>query len=660
MSATSPRTNFPLRRPAAGLAEIETLLDRLPGALMIVEKRSHRVLFANAPAAELTGYSRAELGELAFKRLFPHLDEVHFWGEPAGTGEGWELSLVKSNKTPVEVQATRTDLAADGKWSLVALTPLSALARVEAERRRSEATWEKLRTLVLAPHEAALHAALDAALQAGADLTGADCLVVYQAVGESLELRRSAGWGLGLPDALPSAELGRLRSPHLWLAGKRASSALHRAAQAAQFSFLASAPLGQRNALIGLVAAGGDQLSGSQEILPSLHLLAGVLTTVFQHHAQLTHLQASLQEQARAIKIYEAAQEAVQEAVIVLTPQGRILRLNLAAERTLGYTSQEVRGQPVEYILIGSEGVGAGLASARHGVPTYGQQDVRLYRRSGQAFLAEVEILPVTASEAFQGIVVVIRDQSEREQIQAQAQQLEQRALLGEVTAVFAHEVRNPINNLSTGLQLMAINLPENDPNQEIIARLQGDCDRLAELMKSVLQFARPTDYEMEPVDLGVLVARLIERMRPKLARANIKHHVQIEQSLPHIYGNPRALEQVFTNLVTNALQAMGESAGTLAVKVQAVHPAERRGSVQVRVADSGPGIPKELQDRIFQPFFTTKSTGTGLGLAITKRIITAHKGTIQVKSFPGGTVFQVELPEYERSSATDEELELG
>jgi signal transduction histidine kinase len=121
---------------------------------------------------------------------------------------------------------------------------------------------------------------------------------------------------------------------------------------------------------------------------------------------------------------------------------------------------------------------------------------------------------------------------------------------------------------------------------------------------------------------------------------------LQIEQDLPLILGNPRALEQVFTNLINNAIQAMGEQAGTLALKVQAVKTPGRRNVVEVSVADSGPGIPKELQDRIFQPFFTTKPNGTGLGLAITRRIITAHKGILQVNSFPGGTVFSVQIPE--------------
>ncbi len=288
------------------------------------------------------------------------------------------------------------------------------------------------------------------------------------------------------------------------------------------------------------------------------------------------------------------------------------------------------------------------LKNALDGLPTLKAENLHIYRRNGETFLAQVSVLPARIEDSIQGTILLIQDMSEKEQIQAQAQQLEQRALLGEVTAIFAHEVRNPINNISTGLQLMGYNLPNDDPNQEIISRLQADCDRLGELMKSVLAFSRPTEYEMESVAIGPLLNRLLERQRSRSATPPIQTHMQIETGTPDVRGNARALEQVFSNLITNAAQAMSDTGGSIAVKVRQVVAGEERRYIQIDVADNGPGIPKELQERIFQPFFTTKPNGTGLGLAITKRIITAHKGNIQVSSFPGGTVFHVQLPAME------------
>jgi signal transduction histidine kinase len=138
---------------------------------------------------------------------------------------------------------------------------------------------------------------------------------------------------------------------------------------------------------------------------------------------------------------------------------------------------------------------------------------------------------------------------------------------------------------------------------------------------------------------------RLLQRLRPRIQEVNVACNLEGEPECPHVRGNLRALEQVFSNLITNALQAMRATGGNIILKVQPVHSPEGHSYVEISVADNGPGIPKEHLERIFQPFFTTEQNGTGLGLAISKRIITAHKGNIRVNSFPGGTIFHVQIP---------------
>jgi len=254
-------------------------------------------------------------------------------------------------------------------------------------------------------------------------------------------------------------------------------------------------------------------------------------------------------------------------------------------------------------------------------------------------------MFPVYQEGTLESIMVLINDLSEQEKMRVHAQHLEQIALLGEITAIFAHEVRNPINNISTGLQLMASNLAENDPNQSAISRMVQDCERLSGLMKSVLSFAKTTDFEMEVIDLRIIIKRLIDRLESRIKREDLQLNLQIPQDCPNIRGSPRALEQVFINLINNSLQAMGESGGQLSIKIQSTITDDKRDYVEVSVADTGPGIPKEIQDRIFQPFFTTERSGTGLGLPIAKRIITAHHGYIRLDSIPGATVFHILIP---------------
>jgi signal transduction histidine kinase len=196
--------------------------------------------------------------------------------------------------------------------------------------------------------------------------------------------------------------------------------------------------------------------------------------------------------------------------------------------------------------------------------------------------------------------------------------------------------------------------LPESDPQREEVRMLLLDVDRVAELMKSMLSVTRTSDLKPRPTDLGILVSSLVDRLRPSIKREGISCQANIESGLPQIYGDGRALEQVFNNLIRNAIQAMkGRPESQLIVKAQALKAAKERMFVEVSIADNGPGIPKENQDKIFQPFFTTKTDGNGLGLPLAKRIITAHRGSISVTSFPGGTVFKVTLPALDRARQT-------
>jgi signal transduction histidine kinase len=114
------------------------------------------------------------------------------------------------------------------------------------------------------------------------------------------------------------------------------------------------------------------------------------------------------------------------------------------------------------------------------------------------------------------------------------------------------------------------------------------------------------------------------------------------------VAGDARALEQVFTNLIGNAVEAMSKTGGNLAIRMEPIFAIPNRPQVLVTVSDDGPGIPDDIRERIFEPFVTTKIQGTGLGLAITKRIVTAHHGGIQVNTFPGGTMFEVTLLAYQ------------
>jgi two-component system, NtrC family, sensor histidine kinase AtoS len=653
----NPPTQFyslPTIRRAPSQAEFDALLDLLPYAALILDAKSKRVLLANAKATELTAYTRAELAGMDFERLSanpagkPALENISAEPDPL------PLALLKRNKSQVGIVASFQRLSSQSRWILAALEPAEQVQRRKMEGARRGEIMDSMKMISTAFHQTDLSTAAGNLLEAARQMTKAGSAAIYlqefDSASQEILMRRLIVSGAEeiLPNVLPAQDLAHLRRPLAWTPGKRIASSLHLAARSNGLAYVASAPLGNSSAAIGILALAGSDTPPLDRLLAQVEILADATTALIEHHSQATSLETDLLDVRRTEAIRELVENTIDEAVIVLSADLTLARMNLAAESTLGYSSAEAQGQPVDHILIATESLIPMLKNALEGLPTLKAENLHLYRRSGETFLAQLSVLPALIEDTVEGAIILIQDMSDKEQIQVQAQQLEQRALLGEVTAIFAHEVRNPINNISTGLQLMGYNLPNDDPNQEIIARLQADCDRLGELMKSVLAFSRPTEYEMEAVAIAPLLNRLLERQRSRNTGFIMQTHMQIEPGTPAVRGNARALEQVFSNLITNAAQAMSDTGGSIAIKVRQVVAGEERRFIQIDVADNGPGIPKELQERIFQPFFTTKPNGTGLGLAITKRIITAHKGNIQVSSFPGGTVFHVQLPAME------------
>jgi signal transduction histidine kinase len=162
--------------------------------------------------------------------------------------------------------------------------------------------------------------------------------------------------------------------------------------------------------------------------------------------------------------------------------------------------------------------------------------------------------------------------------------------------------------------------------------------------MSDVLFFARPLELKISAMDLSELVERLLVRWTPRLERSGVDSYTSFDPDTPKALIDARTFEQVIVNIMTNALQAM-EDGGTLSISLEPATESHDE-MVDLKIADTGPGIPEAIRGRIFDPFFTTKKEGTGLGLAIARRILSAHKGTILVESYPdAGTVFTLRIP---------------
>jgi two-component system sensor histidine kinase AtoS len=628
------------------IPEVQVLLDLSFEAVVLVDTRDNRILLANSRTTELTAFTRAELTGLDLATLLPNLDQEIPW-KGSVLGQSWDLPLVRHGGTKTDVQFSPTFLDAQKRLAVINLLPVAYREQHQAEQQRQLLRWKALQNLVQASQQSDINHALNQALQAGSDLTGAPMLALYQVDSGTPTFQRTLALDPAerLPVSISPHDLIVLHTPTTWMAGKRPTCDLHRTTRANGITYTSSVPIGDPQAIIGLIIAAGETTPVPGEILPALGVVADHIGSIIQQQAVSNSLREQVQSQQRQLKIGNALRDAVQDGIILVSSEFTILEMNPSAEEMLGYTNQEVIEHPIDNILVCDGKLISSLEIARCSYAICDIGNLTLFRRDGRAFPAQAHALPLWGEMHLEGLAIILEDLSQEEQFRVRTQQLEQRALLGDVTAVFAHEVRNPINNISTGLQLMAMNLPTSDPNQELINRLQQDCDRLADLMKSVLAFARPVEpNKMEKVDMGVLVKRLRERWRPHMTRVHVEcPEPDIDPNAQPILGDIRGLEQVLTNLISNAIQAMSETGGTLILKVRPT--TDDNNQTEILVSDSGPGIPDDVREHIFEPFYTTKRGGTGLGLSITKQIVTAHKGTIVVTSVPGGTAFQVKFP---------------
>jgi two-component system sensor histidine kinase HydH len=219
------------------------------------------------------------------------------------------------------------------------------------------------------------------------------------------------------------------------------------------------------------------------------------------------------------------------------------------------------------------------------------------------------------------------------EQAQEEARRSERLAALGQMSAGLAHEIRNPLGVIKGSAEMLHQKLGESNPlASELAGYISSETNRLSALVTRFLDFARPLHAELAPQEITAVLDRALHSV--SLTQKDELVHVerQYEAALPLVPLDESLSEQAFVNLIQNAYDAMGSSGGTLRVTASRVNDANREG-VEVRIEDTGPGIPAELREQIFNPFVTTKKTGVGLGLSIVHRIIDGHHGTIRIES---------------------------
>jgi PAS domain S-box-containing protein len=327
------------------------------------------------------------------------------------------------------------------------------------------------------------------------------------------------------------------------------------------------------------------------------------------------------------------------EAVLLFDPKGRVMMAGEPAERMLGKGREDILGRQFDELFPKDSVLGFLVTRAVQMRQPLRDELVTLSNGgdSSMRVLLNVEILQKNTDDEQIGTLVTLRDAETRKQLEQQLDVSSRLAAISRLTSGVAHEIKNPLNAMALHLEVLKNKLDATEPEIEVIAR---EIQRLDNVVKTFLSFNKPIELQASPVDLSGLVQEVVTLVAVDAGEKNIQVSTNFDGDA-WVNGDRDLLKQAILNVVINALEAM-QAGGRLAVTT------ERAGAEShVVITDSGGGIPPEVQDKIFNLYFTTKDGGSGIGLAMTFRVVQLHSGTIDfVSEQAKGTTFRLRFPE--------------
>jgi PAS domain S-box-containing protein len=353
-------------------------------------------------------------------------------------------------------------------------------------------------------------------------------------------------------------------------------------------------------------------------------------------------------------KVYQFHKGIIQNisgGIITIDFDEKITFINTAALKVLAYDYNEIVGLSVRSIFADADVAAQIVNDLLVNKHMFESKEVTLISRTEK-------IIPIGFSTTFlkvkdteyDSVIITFRDLTNLYNFRIQMERIDRLATLGEVSAGIAHEIRNPLAGIKTSAQVLEESFAPGDFRSELVTRIVKEIDRSNELLKKFFKFARPGKPKQENSSINSIIQGVYLLLASKMEKKKVEFKTFFDKSLPDAYVDENQIEQVLINLFLNAFDAMNKG-GKLIVRTASImldgnEIGERKNMVLIEVEDTGEGIDKNNIEKIYNPFFTTKSDGVGLGLSISSRLIEENGGKLAVKSeLKKGTKFSVYLP---------------
>ena len=344
--------------------------------------------------------------------------------------------------------------------------------------------------------------------------------------------------------------------------------------------------------------------------------------------------------------------DSMARGIIVTDTAGRILLVNRAAERLVPLRTSEYAQQPVWAAITDAE-IAAFLRDTLRRQENARDRDFTI--ASGALRTLSFGVLPLVREGHVAGNLIYAEDVTEKRSTEARLRRAESLAALTTLTAGVAHEIKNPLGAISIHLQLIQRRLgaEQQEPDsgawsavREAVGVIEEEVERLNQIVVDYLFAVRPMNIDLASGEVNEVLAELLRLLRPELEEAGIELREQLGNNLPRVLLDQRYLREALLNLIKNAIAAMVEGTTAERPRVLSVASSTDGDTVTIRVGDTGPGIPQEIQGKIFEPYFTTRDFGSGLGLTLVYKIVKEHLGEIELDSKAGsGSTFSISIP---------------